>query len=188
MIIEIPDPEIIMGAAAAFLAGLLTVYLLNKFKPQSRSQGNRSLTKHLEYYESQLIDMKIRLDALDVGVRSASHNGLHGEEEIVKREGVKEFEEGKSKVRASRMGFDDVVEHILGLITKKPMTSRDIQVTTRKTREHTSRMLKKLFEEGYVERNTESKPFTYSITDKGKTKLNAGKASRHGPEIGVFVD
>ena len=31
--------------------------------------------------------------------------------------------------------------------------------------------MKKLYQDGYVERNTRTKPFTYSITDKGKAKL-----------------
>ena len=47
------------------------------------------------------------------------------------------------------------------------MTSRDIQITLKKSREHTSRLMKKLFEEGLVQRNTETKPYTYSITEKG---------------------
>jgi len=51
------------------------------------------------------------------------------------------------------------------------MTSRDIQITLGRSREHTSRLMKKLFEDGYVKRNTNSKPYTYSITDKGKEKL-----------------
>ena len=51
------------------------------------------------------------------------------------------------------------------------MTSRDIQITLKRSREHTSRLMKKLFEEGYVQRNTESKPYTYSISEKGKEKI-----------------
>ena len=58
------------------------------------------------------------------------------------------------------------VDYVLHLITDKAMTSRDIQITLKKSREHTSRLMKKLFEEGYVQRNTESKPYTYSITEK----------------------
>jgi len=52
------------------------------------------------------------------------------------------------------------------------MTSRDIQITLGRSREHTSRLMKKLFEDGYVKRNTSSKPYTYSITNKGKEKLS----------------
>ncbi len=51
------------------------------------------------------------------------------------------------------------------------MTSRDIQNASHRSREHTSRLMKKLYQDGYVERNTRTKPFTYSITDKGKAKL-----------------
>ena len=60
---------------------------------------------------------------------------------------------------------------VLHLITDKAMTSRDIQITLKKSREHTSRLMKKLFEDGYVQRNTNSKPYTYAITEKGITKI-----------------
>jgi predicted HTH transcriptional regulator len=62
-------------------------------------------------------------------------------------------------------------DYVLHLITNKAMTSRDIQITTKKSREHTSRLMKKLFESGLVQRNTKSKPYTYSITEKGKSKV-----------------
>ena len=64
------------------------------------------------------------------------------------------------------------VDYVLQLITNKDMTSRDIQITTKRSREHTSRLMKKLFESGLVERNTETKPYSYSITEKGKGKIN----------------
>ncbi len=69
------------------------------------------------------------------------------------------------------MGFEGVAEHVLGLITAKEMTSRDIQITIGRSREHTSRLMKRLFEEGYVQRNNKVRPFTYQITEKGKAKL-----------------
>ena len=62
-------------------------------------------------------------------------------------------------------------DYVLHLITDKAMTSRDIQITTKRSREHTSRLMKKLFESGLVQRNTETKPYTYSITEKGKSKV-----------------
>ena len=62
-------------------------------------------------------------------------------------------------------------DFVLRLITDKAMTSRDIQITLKRSREHTSRLMKKLFEDGYVQRNIESKPYTYSITEKGIAKI-----------------
>jgi predicted transcriptional regulator len=32
--------------------------------------------------------------------------------------------------------------------------------------------MKKLFEDGFVKRNTDSKPYTYSISEKGKEKIS----------------
>ena len=49
----------------------------------------------------------------------------------------------KSRRRTPNMGFDDVIETVLGLITDKSMTSRDIQVTLGRSREHISRTMKK---------------------------------------------
>jgi CTP-dependent riboflavin kinase len=66
---------------------------------------------------------------------------------------------------------------VLHLITDKAMTSRDIQITLKRSREHTSRLMKKLFDDGYVKRNTSTKPYTYSITEKGKEKINVLQSS-----------
>jgi len=77
-----------------------------------------------------------------------------------------------SKPRMPNMGFEGIAEHVLGLITTREMTSRDIQITIGRSREHTSRLMKRLFQEGYVERNNKTKPFTYRITEKGKAKIS----------------
>lgn len=73
------------------------------------------------------------------------------------------------------MNFGSATDYVLRLITEKPLTSRDIQITIGRTREHTSRMMKKLFEEGLVERNMQTKPFTYKITDKGLARVGLVK-------------
>ena len=74
--------------------------------------------------------------------------------------------------RVPNMSSEDSVKHVLKLITKKPMTSRDIEVTFGgRSREHVSRLMKKLFDDGLVERNTTNRPYTYSITDSGKNHI-----------------
>jgi predicted transcriptional regulator len=76
--------------------------------------------------------------------------------------------------RIPNMSSEDSVKHVLKLITKKPMTSRDIEVTFGgRSREHVSRLMKKLFDDGLVERNTTNRPYTYSITDSGKKHISA---------------
>ena len=181
MLVEIPDPEIILGIIAAFLVGVFGLYLFIKIKPYVKFKpvmNNPSHFERLEFYERQLIDMKIRLDAL--GLEDYSTKLSHPTPEVESNEHAsdknelvhhKEIVGIPQERRAPNMGYQNATDYVLKLITSKPMTSRDIQITLRRSREHTSRLMKKLFDDGYVKRNTNSKPYTYSITNKGKEKL-----------------
>ena len=53
------------------------------------------------------------------------------------------------------------------------MTSRDIEVTLGKSREHASRFMKKLFEDGFVGRDTSIRPYRYTITEKGRERIGS---------------
>jgi DNA-binding transcriptional ArsR family regulator len=65
----------------------------------------------------------------------------------------------------------DTVSSILKLLSQSPMTAREIQIKTKKTREHTSRLMKRLYNESLVTRDIDSKPFLYKITDEGRRLL-----------------
>ena len=186
MLVEIPEPEIILGVILAFLIGLGGLYGYYRVRPFVKSRNeisDSSQAERLEYYERQLIDMKIRLDALEIqGIEQKTEDpNLELKqflEKLAKNEGVKEpIEEMKQPEKIKSMpeihNFESLnpTDYVLHLITNKAMTSRDIQITLKRSREHTSRLMKKLFEDGYVQRNTESKPYTYSITEKGKLKV-----------------
>ena len=191
MLVEIPDPEVILGVIVAFLVGLGGLYAYYKVRPfiKSRTEINDvSQSERLEYYERQLIDMKIRLDALEIQgieqkVEDPNLELKQFLEKLAKNE-VKEQpvqeeviepkvvpEKVVSTPEVVEIGYSNPTNHVLHLITSKAMTSRDIQITLKKSREHTSRLMKKLFEEGLVQRNTETKPYTYSITEKGISKV-----------------
>ena len=200
MLVEIPDPEVILSVILAFIAGLGALYAYFKIRPHIKSReelSDVSQVERLEYYEKQLIDMKIRLDALEIqGIEEKPENDSNLElkqileklasnqelnktnknetKNLVSSEIEPETKESESKI--SIVEPINPTDHVLHLITNKAMTSRDIQVTLKRTREHTSRLMKKLFEDGLVQRNTESKPYTYSITEKGKTRITPLKA------------
>ena len=179
MLVEIPDLDVLIGIFIAFVGGLFAIVIYNKVKPliKSKSEQIKSYTDRLQYYESQLIDMKIRMDSLELD----SDESMLEVPVKVERKNVKleheenQMQEEPQKERMRNMNFGSATDYVLKLITEKPMTSRDIQITIGRTREHTSRMMKKLFEEGFVERNMKTKPFTYYITDKGKSKLGLVK-------------
>ena len=65
----------------------------------------------------------------------------------------------------------NTVSSILKLLSRSPMTAREIQVNTKKTREHTSRLMKRLYNESLVTRDIDNKPFLYKITDEGRRLL-----------------
>ncbi|AJW69770.1 hypothetical protein NADRNF5_0070 [Nitrosopumilus adriaticus] len=196
MLVEIPDPEVILGVILAFVVGLGGLYLYYKIRPFVKTKNemfDASQSERLEYYERQLIDMKIRLDALEI-------QGIEQKTEDPNLE-LKQFLEKLTKNQVEEKPTDKVINpeikqekpisvpiisnidntnptnHVLQLITNKAMTSRDIQITLKRSREHTSRLMKKLFDDGYVERNTESKPYTYSITEKGLAKVEEVQTS-----------
>lgn len=179
MLVEIPDVGVLIGIFISFISGLFAIVIYNKVRPliKSKSEQIKSYTDRLQYYENQLIDMKIRMDSLeldsddstlDVPIRvEKKHAQLERDETQIQEEPQRE--------RMRNMNFGSATDYVLKLITEKPMTSRDIQITIGRTREHTSRMMKKLFEEGFVERNMKTKPFTYYITEKGKNKIGLAK-------------
>jgi len=191
MLIEIPDPEVILGVILAFLIGLGGLYFFFKLRPFIKSSSDvadPTQVERLEYYERQLIDMKIRLDSLEI--QGVEENPVDPNLELKQfieklvetKEPEKEIEVVKepeivlekeiSTPNLSNIEPVSPVDYVLQLITNKDMTSRDIQITIKRSREHTSRLMKKLFESGLVERNTETKPYSYSITEKGKGKIN----------------
>jgi hypothetical protein len=190
MLVEIPEPEVILGVILAFLIGLGGLYLFFKVRPFIKSNSDiadPTQTERLEYYERQLIDMKIRLDALDIqGVEENPIDpNLDLKQFIQKLVETKEPEKKIEVIKESQVVPEKQIsppnitniehvsptDYVLHLITNKAMTSRDIQITTKRSREHTSRLMKKLFESGLVQRNTETKPYIYSITEKGKSKV-----------------
>ena len=201
MIVEIQD-SLIWGIVIAFLVGLVGLYGYFKLRTfvETRSKtADAAQSELLEYYEKELIDMKIRLDAIEMERNEGSSTekrqftekpaqkpadtAAPKAPEVVVPEAaapaVKQVVADKApKVVATSV---NPVDHVLQLITNTAMTSRDIQITLKKSREHTSRLLKRLYEEGYVHRNTESRPYTYSISEKGKAKISNITKSSENP-------
>ena len=77
--------------------------------------------------------------------------------------------------------YNGTMDFILKMLMEKPRTSREIQHSVGRTREHTSRLMKKLYDSKLVIRDTNNKPFKYSITDAGRRQL----MGRHGITGGV---
>lgn len=80
-------------------------------------------------------------------------------------------------VTGENIGFEEedtlrgnTVDSILRML-ELPLTSREIQRKINKSREHTSRLLKKLYSENIVMRDESVRPYKYKITDEGRRLL-----------------
>ena len=192
MLVEIPDPIVILGVVLPIFVGLFSLFAYLKIRQISGFNAqNKVDMERLEFYERQIIDMKIRLDSIDIenisNTPEIPRNFASFEQKIQESVPMTAAREPKfvpmstQPRRTPNMSLDNTVEVVLGLITDRTMTSRDIQVTLGKSREHISRTMKKLFEDGYVERNMRTKPYSYSITQKGRGRL--GLDQNPAPEM-----
>ena len=181
MIIDLPDAGIILVAVLAFLSGLVTLYLYGKTRSVGVSEKIAPTNvERIDYYEKELIDMKIRLDAMELDsetfIEPDSPTKKVRSFDVPKVE-EPEFVTPKPKVapRVPNMSFEDSVTFVLKKITEGPMTSRDIEVMFGKSREHVSRLMKKLFEDGLVGRDTSARPYRYTIADKGRERVGSSE-------------
>ena len=70
----------------------------------------------------------------------------------------------------------DTEQTILQFLREEgPKTSRQIETRIAKTREHAARLMKKLWQQGYVERETHKTPFTYRLAS-GFQELETSRA------------
>lgn len=66
--------------------------------------------------------------------------------------------------------FDSITHEILRLVEEKSLTAREIQGMLGQSREHVARVVKKMADDGYLERQN-TRPYTYRITEKGSNLL-----------------
>ena len=64
------------------------------------------------------------------------------------------------------------------LSAEGPKTAPEIKDRVRLSREHTARLMKKLYEKGYLERETGKIPFRYSIKEEMKKLLNKAESKQ----------
>ncbi len=190
MLVEIPNLGVILSVIVAFLVGVGGVYvyyIINAHFKSKNKTDDDARSELLRYYERQIIDMKIRLDGLGVqGVKSGvqeqvsvrPHTSWGGEGTRTTPNKTQPPQQPETTTSPEVATLPETTnkhlnstDYVLHLITNNPMTSRDIQTMLKKSREHTSRLMKRLYDEGCVVRNMESKPYTYSITEKGMTRI-----------------
>ncbi len=134
-----------------------------------------SVTSRISVVDARIIDLMVRTDILSskLGLphvmsqqRSVSASSITNpmmnsmrQEEVVGR-GQAQVVPGESTETESK---------VLHLLAKGPKTSAEIKDEVGRSREHTARLMKALFDRGLVVRNERNKPYVYEITESGKS-------------------
>jgi predicted transcriptional regulator len=135
-------------------------------------------------YNQIISDLRSKLDLVEIKINSVHNN--HSQNKIVD---ISDTDSNKSQdISHSIPVTNDViitqkkdekkeeelrvntVDSILEML-EVPLTSREIQRRINKSREHTSRLLKKLYSENIVMRDGSNRPFKYKITNEGRKLL-----------------
>ena len=128
------------------IKSLTSVFMVNK-KVMSNIM---SMSKKLDELKAVDEELDKKIEALKEGYQRPSQR----QEEIERPE-----------KKPSSTGLTVTEEQVLQvLLSEGPKTAPGIEKAIGKTREHTSRLMKKLWREGYVERDNHTIPFTYRPT------------------------
>lgn len=76
------------------------------------------------------------------------------------------------EVPEAKFELDETQLAALRLLSEAPKNTRQLTDSLAKSREHTARIMKALFESGLVKRNDSAKPFVYELTDEGRSRLS----------------
>ena len=103
-----------------------------------------------------------------------SRQHLNNQLRNVKEEIVKDKSQQHSDYKTQQFNLTLTEQNIVQvLLDEGPKTAPQIQKNIGKTREHTSRLLKKLWQEGYIDRETHSIPYKYRPSNELKSRINS---------------
>jgi hypothetical protein len=158
-------------------------------------------TKKLEKYENGIADLRVRLDIMEsrghnhaVTERPAPVKPLITARDISQDQSQPSFYAYHSFKKVEPVSeIDDIpnsfdaqngtTEYVLKLLNERSMTSREVQQAIGRSREHTSRLMKRLYEYRLISRNTKSKPYKYALTESGRQRLKEGHHVTHDARL-----
>lgn len=170
----------VMVATAVILAGLLVRYrrLVEEADKSSRLAKDiwDSVNSRFSVVDTRIIDLMAKTDVLtsratsvEVGVSRApaANPGARPEPPI----GSKPLEAARVVTVApvAMAEGTDIDGKILRLLADGPKSSARIKEEIGRSREHTARLMKALYDRGLVVRNDRHKPYVYEITDSGRS-------------------
>jgi len=153
-------------------------------------------TQRLRRLEEQLVDQKVKLEILELRATRVPHEAVALNPVTYTRSDSDSGSSFENRERPSpeRVGLQSGVRLPAQIDRPEPddkkigatemealrlvfegrgkISAREIQSKIGRTREHTARMMNSLYHDGLVQRDVTTRPFSYSITEKGRDLLN----------------
>jgi hypothetical protein len=174
--------ELAISGIFAFLAGIVTVMVYIKLKAtfeERRYKADDTIieavvleyTRRLRDYDKAIAELRTKVDIMEAKVQP--HVVVSQQQPSHPRPHVAHVTEPVTVTQhtAIEREGNGTTDYILKLLSDRPRTSREVQQAIGRTREHTSRLMKKLHDFGLVSRDINTKPFRYNITDAGRETL-----------------
>ena len=140
-------------------------------------------------YNEIISDIRTKLDMMELKVNSVNNSGRQidnvdtGDMDSIKSQNISHsLIPVTNDVIVTHSRDEELRVNTIDSILKMlevPLTSREIQRRINKSREHTSRLLKKLYSENIVMRDGSTRPFKYKITNEGRKLLERTANSSH---------
>ena len=135
----------------------------------------------IDYLNNKLVDIYTKLDKIESQLfvsQSILKNQFNSNKiEDVKKQDVIYHDKSHNQDRPKKLfnvpeNQNSTIQYILNLLHNEPKTSNEIKNAISRTREHTSRLMKKLYEMNLVERDVKNRPFRYRLTEAGNNYLH----------------
>lgn len=135
----------------------------------------------IDYLNNKLVDIYTKLDKIESQLfvsQSILKNQFYSNKiEDVKKQDVIYHDKSHNQDRPKKLfnvpeNQNSTIQYILKLLHNEPKTSNEIKNAISRTREHTSRLMKKLYEMNLVERDVKNRPFRYRLTEAGNNYLH----------------
>lgn len=196
--------QVLMFILIPFIVGLAFGFTFRKIRnilPKWNDNTNTiraivsEYTRRLEKYENAIADLRARLDLMES--RNQEHTMTQqshfapimttvtsGDMSQDQSQQPSLYGRNYKKVESIRKTRDHIsdsydvqngtADYVLKLLNERLMTSREVQQAIGRSREHTSRLMKKLYEYGLITRDTNTKPFKYALTEASRLRLGEG--------------
>ena len=153
------------------MLSILVYYLLKINKVNTEIENSKNIIenilnelRHRLYSQDQkILDLDVKLNIVELRLSKYSNqlniNNISKSNKIYFKEPIKEVISHKENI-----SLTETEKKILNILSYKDYTANELQLSIDKTREHTSRLLNKLFQSGYITRNENKKPYVYKLS------------------------